>query len=180
MLIPRLIPTALIAILAAAGLTSCAAPVAQSDAGSDSTVCDPNSTAGIDSLVCDDLNDEAAGGAAPATCDLASGDGVFTEGFAAVADSTAALRCSVPADADLIASYAANGLTLDNIVDLGSPGDADYNIFYLSIGACITEVTYWPATNDYTPYKGTSTQLGAHFATPAEATAARLADCAAR
>lgn len=124
-----------------------------SEAGS--LECDDTAT--VDQAVCDDLNDATADDPGQ-QCDLADGSAVWTPAFADF-NPDRPVRCVVPGEAELFQTMASYGAQIDGVADLGSEGSADYNIFYLMRGSCGGEPTYWPATDSWSRFKGTSLHL---------------------
>lgn len=128
-----------------------------SAASSESGSLDCDDTTTVDQAVCDDLNDATADDP-ELPCDLADGSAVWTPAFADL-NPDRPVRCAVPDEAELFQAMASYGAQVDGVSDLGSEGAADYNIFYLMRGGCGGEPTYWPATNSWSRFKGTSPRL---------------------
>ncbi|WP_375384014.1 hypothetical protein [uncultured Microbacterium sp.] len=126
---------------------------AASEAGS--LDCDDSAT--VDQAVCDDLNDATADDPEQ-PCDFADGSAVWTPAFADF-NPDRPVRCAVPGEAELFQAMAGYGAQVDGVSDLGTEGSADYNIFYLMRGSCGGEPTYWPATDSWSRFKGTSPRL---------------------
>ncbi len=180
----RIVAGAASAAVLALLLTACSTPTTSggSDATAESTQSDTTDQGAlectdttVDDAVCDDLN-EAIDDSADQPCSLADGSAVWTPAMAEFNPDSPA-RCGVPDEAAFFAALAANGAQIDGVADMGTEGTADYNIFYIVRGGCGGEPTYWPATNSWSRFKGSSPSLtDERFATPADVVTAICTD----
>lgn len=161
---PVVLAGLVIAMLTACGTTAGTAGDATSAESTDSALggnsLDCDETKAVDQAVCDDLTEAKTEDGDP-SCELADGSAVWTLPLAQYPPDDQAIRCAVPDEKALFEALSTYGGQIDGIADLGTEGNADYNIFYLVRGGCFGEPTYWPATANWSTAKGTSPYLTA-------------------